>query len=239
MLYVPILSNYYIRHPYTGECTFTRAYTDLTKVYWTKGRDQVSVSDLLILFKEQFPRFKSNEQHDVQEAILCILDILERSTPDIKKWFYGKKIQETVWPTGKSTNEEEFSIHLVTSSGKDLGQILSKSTDWSVLDNFVDDTGKKHNVATTRMVFSQVPQILMISFDKKSHIQILEKLIIENKEYNLISTAMHVGDQDDGHYISFVKRRNKWFLMNDEHMEEHELPEEGGFYLMVYNLSNK
>jgi len=236
MLYIPVLSNHYIRHPYDGPCLFSRAYSELTKVYWTRGQDSVNVSQLLTLFQEKFPRFKTNEQHDVQEALLCIIDILERSTPEIKKWFYGKKVQETIWPTGKSSNEEDFCVHLVTSSGKDMGQILSKSTDWNVVDNYVDDDGKKHHLATTRMVFSQLPQVLIISFDKKCHVQILEKLIIDNKQYNLISTALHVGDQNDGHYVSFVKRRNKWFLMNDEMMKEHELPEEGGYYLMVYNL---
>jgi len=35
--------------------------------------------------------------------------------------------------------------------------------------------------------------------------------------------------------MSFVKRRNKWFLLNDESTEEHELPEEAGHYFMVYN----
>jgi len=236
MLYIPVLSNHYIRHPYDGPCLFSRAYSELTKVYWTRGQDSVNVSQLLTLFQEKFPRFKTNEQHDVQEALLCIIDILERSTPEIKKWFYGKKVQETIWPTGKSSNEEDFCVHLVTSSGKDMGQILSKSTDWNVVDNYVDDDGKKHHLATTRMVFSQLPQVLIISFDKKCHVQILEKLIIDNKQYNLISTALHVGDQNDGHYVCFVKRRNKWILMNDEMMKAHELPEEGGYYLMVYNL---
>lgn len=236
MLYIPVLSNYYIRHPYQGECKFSRVYSNLTKEYWTKGQSSVNVSGLLTLFQEQFPRFKKNEQHDVQEALLCIIDVLEKSTPEIRRWFYGKKVQETIWPTGKSTNEEDFCIHLVTSDGKDMGGILSKSTDWNVVDNYVDDDGKRHNLATTRMVFSQLPQVLIISFDKKCHVQILEKLIIDNKQYNLISTALHVGDQNDGHYVSFVKRKNKWLLINDEHMKEHELPEEGGFYLMVYNL---
>ncbi len=228
MLYIPVLSNHYIRHPYDGPCLFSRAYSELTKVYWTRGQDSVNVSQLLTLFQEKFPRFKTNEQHDVQEALLCIIDILERSTPEIKKWFYGKKVQETIWPTGKSSNEEDFCVHLVTSSGKDMGQILSKSTDWNVVDNYVDDDGKKHHLATTRMVFSQLPQVLIISFDKKCHVQILEKLIIDNKQYNLISTALHVGDQNDGHYVSFVKRRNKWFLMNDEMMKNMNYPKRVG-----------
>ena len=59
---------------------------------------------------------------------------------------------------------------------------------------------------------------------------------INEHEYNLISTAVHVGAQDDGHYVSFVKKRNKWFFINDEMVREEELPDEAGFYFMVYNL---
>ncbi len=43
---------------------------------------------------------------------------------------------------------------------------------------------------------------------------------------------------DFGHYVSFVKKRNKWFFINDEMVREEELPDEAGFYFMVYNLKN-
>jgi ubiquitin C-terminal hydrolase len=88
------------------------------------------------------------------------------------------------------------------------------------------------------MVFSKLPQLLMISFDRKSHVHITEKLIIDSSEYNLIATAVHVGRQSDGHYVSFVKRRNKWFLMDDDAVQEHELPNEAGYYFMIYNLKS-
>jgi hypothetical protein len=35
--------------------------------------------------------------------------------------------------------------------------------------------------------------------------------------------------------VSFVRKKNKWYLINDDKIEEHELPSEGGFYFMVYN----
>lgn len=238
LLHIPVLSNYFIHYTYTGNCTFSKNYCDLVIKYWTGGEHNVSSDLLLNLFREKFPRFKKNEQHDVQEAILCILDILEKAVPEIKPWFYGKKNQETIWPNGKSSNQEEFSVHLITSNGKDMAKMLQKSTDWNVIENFEDDEGKTHHVATTRMVFSKLPQVLMISFDRKSHIEIIENILIDKFEYNLIATAVHVGIQDDGHYVSFVKRKNKWFLLNDESVEEHELPDEAGFYFMVYNLKN-
>jgi len=236
LLYIPVLSNYFIRHPYEGECLFTKEYSNLCKTYWTKGQSKVDIIPLITHFREKFPRFGSREQHDVQETIMCIIDILERAEPKLKEWFYGKKTQETIWPGGKSSNEEEFSVHLINSEGKDLGKMLSESTDWNTIENFEDAEGKKHHVATTRMLFSKLPQLLMISFDRKSHIHIIEKLIIDKYEYNLISTAVHVGRQYDGHYVSFVKRKNKWFLIDDDTIQEHELPEEAGYYFMVYNL---
>jgi len=58
----------------------------------------VDVKPLLTAFQKEFPRFKSHEQHDVQEAVLCIIDIIERAEPVLKEWFYGKKTQETIWP---------------------------------------------------------------------------------------------------------------------------------------------
>ena len=236
LLYIPVLSNYFIRHPYQGDCKFTNEYSKMVKTYWTKGQDEIDINSVLTCFREKFPRFGTKEQHDVQEAILCIIDILETSRPEIKPWFYGKKIQETIWPGGKSTNEEDFSVHLITSEGKDMANMLSKSTDWNTIENFEDTSGEVHSVATTRMLFSKLPQVLMISFDTKSNVKIIENILIDKYEYNLISSAIHVGDQDDGHYVSFAKSRNKWFLLNDESTKEHSLPEEAGFYFMVYNL---
>ena len=232
----PILSNHFLRKPYTGKCMFTTFYQALTQKYWSFDKKPLDLSPLMLAFQREFPRFKTDEQHDVQEAILCIIDILERAEPIIKEWVYGKKTQETIWPTGKSLNEEIFSVHLMTYKSDDIGKMLKESTDWNTLDNFEDTDGKKHNIATTRMMFSKIPPIFMLSFDVKSHIKIIENLLIQDYEYNLISAALHVGHQNDGHYVSFVKRRNKWHLIDDETIKQHDLPDEGGFYFMVYNL---
>jgi hypothetical protein len=141
LLQIPVMSNHFIRNPYEGECTFTRAYSEFIRIYWTRGQETVDVKPLLTTFQKEFPRFKEDEQHDVQEAVMCIIDILERAEPVVKDWFYGKKTQETIWPGGKSSNEEDFSIHLITSEGGDMGKMLSKSTDWNTLENFEDTQG--------------------------------------------------------------------------------------------------
>tara|TARA_Y100000356_G_scaffold133126_1_gene139684 strand:+ start:1449 stop:2240 length:792 start_codon:yes stop_codon:yes gene_type:complete len=240
---IPILTNHFLREPYNkneGKCVFTIFYQEMLKKYWTANKTPIDLTPLQFAFQKEFPRFKTDEQHDVQETILCIVDILERSQPIIKEWFYGKKKQETIWPNGKTVNEEDFSIHLMTYNGNsDLNQMIQSSTGWNTLENFKDENGIQHNVATTRMTFSKIQPIFMISFDSKSHIKIMEELTINDKEYKLISCAMHVGNQHDGHYVCYIRRKDRWFFINDERVSESELPSEGSCYLMTYSPKNR
>jgi len=237
LLCIPILSNHLIDNPYVGTCTFTRLYSELVHTYWSKVHTgTIDVKPLLCIFQKHFPRFVSGQQHDTQEAIMCIIDILEKEIIDIKRWFYGKKIQQVIWPNGKTDLEEEFSMHFVNSNTKDLGEMLKKSMDWGVIENFQDDKGTVYNIATTRTVFSKLPKILMISFNSKSYFKVFEKLLIDNFEYNLISSAIHTGIQCDGHYVSFAKHKGVWYYINDEFVNAHELPIEAGHYVLVYNL---
>ncbi len=238
LLHIPVLTNYLIRHPYHGSCAFTTLYCSIVTTYWTKGPETIELGELITLFQTSFPRFKTDEQHDVQETILCIIDIIERADPTIKHWFYGKKVQETVWPGGKSSNEEAFSVHLIPSipGDTDMAKMFEKSTGWDTLDAFEDDTGQVHAVAVTRQLFSRLPQIFMVSFDAKSQVRIIEHIHIDDHEYSLIACAVHVGHQNDGHYVSFVKNKNKWFIINDTSIKQMDLPEEASYYFMVYNL---
>jgi len=54
------------------------------------------------------------------KKLYCVLLILSRELNRYERMVYGKKTQETIWPNGKSSNEEDFSIHLITSEGEGL-----------------------------------------------------------------------------------------------------------------------
>lgn len=237
LLNIPVLSNYFLKTKYEGNCEFTRLYQTLVKLYWeSEEKGCANLKPLMCEFFKHFPRFNNRDPQDAQEAFLCIIDILERSCPIIKSWFYGKKTQETIWPGGKTSSTEDFSIHIVSTNGNNLGEMLNKSTDWNAIKNFEDTNGKIHNVATTRMLFSHLPQVLIISLDKKTNISVIEKLLIDKYEYNLIASAKHTGNEMDGHYVSFVRHEDKWYLANDEILNEVNLLTSGGHYVMVYNL---
>lgn len=237
LLHIPCLSNQFIEHRYDGPCEFTKMYSNLTRFFWNISDTQpIDVSLLRGLFQAKFPRFVDHEQHDIQETVLCIIDILERAVPLIKQWFYGKKIQQTIWPGGKSERVEDFSVHILCSHNATLEQMLHDSVKWNTLTDFVDDDGHTHRIATTRCIFSELPKVLMISFDKKSHIDISDKIFMNQFEYTLVASGIHVGVQFGGHYVAFTKHRGKWYYKNDEHVVEQELPIRAGHYLLVYNL---
>lgn len=221
---------------YCGSCEFTRAYFDLShRVAATDDGSPMDVRSLLVMFQKHFPRFTLGQQHDVQEAILCIIDILERGAPELKSLFYGKKMQETIYPGGKTTHEEDFSVHLMCSmGGKDFETMFNESLQWNALTDYIDDTGKTHHVATTRNVFTAMPPVFMVSFDKKSFIALAEYIDVGGVKYRLVSAAAHVGMQWDGHYVAFTRYRDRWYYKNDDRVEETPLPREGGFYFLIY-----
>ena len=227
LVHIPVLTNHMFQTTFTDG--FAHLYSAFVFAYWS---DTIPGPLTTLPLQDAFPQFKSNEQHDVQEMILCLIDTLERQVPELKQWVYGLKRQETVWPGGSSINEEVFSIHLVSSDGgTSMANMLLKSTDWNTLDSY-----ENHSIAVTRMVFSKLPPVLMISFDTKSHIEIIERINIDGHEYTLISCVIHTGTQNDGHYVSFVNHDGNWFLINDHHVQAHALPPEAGYYFMVYNL---
>lgn len=240
LFHVPALSNYLNRSPHRGSCDFSRAYCELLRAYWRAEEPTAAAAldptPLLREFQKHFPRFVDGEQHDVQEAVLCVIDVLERAMPELKRMFYGKKIQETIWPGGKNTTEEPFSVHLLTARpGATMETMLEDSVAWRTLDGFVDDAGKAHHVATTRAVFSELPPLLLISFDKKSDVEVFERLEIGRVHYRLVATALHTGIQWGGHYVAFCFHRG-WFAVNDERVSalDGAPPPAGGHYFFVY-----
>ena len=240
LLNIPLLTNYITSNPYdfNGSCYFTKLYTQLVYTYWTQSDETININSLLSVFRKRFPQFTKDEEHDVQECILCIIDILEVTYPKIKNFLYGTVVQETIWPSGKKEDKEPFCVHLLHSNGTDMKQRFKESSTWNTLLEYVDDSGKTHNIATTRRIIKDYPQTLIVSFDRKSDIEIEERIKFgEDTEYILQVCAMHDGFQDTGHYTCFLKRRNKWYFADDDVIKQvPKLPEKGGYYVMVYNL---
>lgn len=225
-----------LKNPYTGECGFTKVFSDLVKLYRsTDESGQINIQPLLDAFRQKFPRFKKYLPHDAQEALFCIIDILETEYPYLKKLVYGVKTQYTVSPAGTKTVEEPFSFLILnnTNTSDDIEAMMHKSEDWSVLTNYVDDDGVKHNVTTTRSAVTTYPQVLFVSFDKKQTVN-----VGEFKQYELVGSILHMGSQRGGHYVSLVKKGSEWVLQDDETLRKTTFPTKSSHHVLMYMSKN-
>ena len=92
-------------------------------------REYGNANKLLVgVLPMQFPRFKGGNEEDSQEALFMYHRYSRKSRSRDKTVFYGKKTQETIWPGGKSSHEEDFSIHIMSSRGNNLKEMLRESS---------------------------------------------------------------------------------------------------------------
>jgi ubiquitin C-terminal hydrolase len=206
-------------------------------IYFSTHESKVfTLEPLLHEFLKIYPRFKIGEPHDAQDALLCIIDILEKEYPIIKEVLYGETTQITISPVGKNTVKTPFCIHFLNMGKqiKSVNEMIDEGYKWNTIEGYIDNEGKKHHVATTRRTISKKPKVLLISFDTKSCVKVEEHL---NLGYVLKGTIIHKGIQWGGHYMSMSKFGEDWIIQDDDSLGKlNTLPKEDSHYILVYNL---
>lgn len=239
LLQVPCFANHLILSNYKGDDPLTRALIELSRDLWVRNKgihQPVDPIDLLEHFTSRHPQFRRGRQHDVQEAFLVILDDVEKEIPQVKDMFYSAVEKEVVYPDGKKTVEEKMLCHfLYPQPGDDIYRVVMRNQEWGTVEGYEDDSGKKWNVAATRTVIKGTPKILVFSMGVRNRMDVVPYMTINDGTYSLITTAVHVGMQNGGHYGSFGKHRGKWYLKDDECVKPVDFPYKGEcHYLAIY-----
>jgi ubiquitin C-terminal hydrolase len=262
LLQVPQLSNYMILKNYTGDSEFVKEYQNMVRKVWLKGEGSVNPDKLLELFRSRYPQFRTSNQHDSQEAFLCLLDILDNSlrpfngNPNhslIREIFYSKMVQETVCKSGKSLRIEHTPMTILLSkNGETVEQSIKTYQDWSTIENFQDDQGIIHHVSVTRNLFWELPKVLGFTtrmYGEKVKIKVSEFLEMKpflSKDapantstcYELFAACKHHGSAHGGHYVAYTKHKGKWYIKNDGFCMETTLPKEDFFYFFLFKRVN-
>jgi ubiquitin C-terminal hydrolase len=195
---------------------------------------------LLKIFKKRFKHFDNSQEQDAHEAILCVIDILEKARPEIKDSIYGSIQKTVIYPGGKSITEEKFAVLMLTPKKNATIQELLKEhfSQEEVLQGYTDDSGKTHHCAVLTQKISKFPPIFIVGFNmfrRKHSIQITEKM----NTYKLFAACTHIGTMGGGHYIAHTKHRGTWYLKDDDTITKNApLPKAGPFYFCLFKSTN-
>lgn len=243
LLSIPIVANYFILDRYQGDDEFTLELQNISKEIWTNKNENINLKlfqNIFKIFINKFSQFKNSDQHDVQEAFICILDILDNSTNLIKEKFYSKIKKEIIFPNGKSESSEDMIVHFLypDQTHETIKDVIAQNEQWSTISGYEDDTGKTHNVATTRTFIATAPKILVFSLGYRHNIKLTEHLDVAGERYSYISSAIHVGNERGGHYVSVGRHKGMWYLKDDLSITEIEQPLENFHYLVIYYMNS-
>ena len=232
LLQVPDISNFFILNEYKGDCEFTKEYQKVVRSAWVNKEDSfIDPRNLLKLFRNRFKQFDNTDPHDAQEALMCILDILEPVTKSVVEC---KLVQETVCPSGKTVCKDVASV-LSLAPRDTLEESLIQFSKWQNIEGYKDQNEKVWNVAVTRTLFKSFPRIFILSLTQKKTIKVPEHL----GPFVLVASCVHAGSQNGGHYVSFTKHKGKWYLKDDLQCAESPFPEVSGHTIVFYRFQSE
>ena len=151
-----------------------------------------------------------NNSSDSQEALLYILDRLERSIG--LKDFTGRAKQIVIFPGGRSETVNPCTVWF-----------HGNSTKPETLAGYEDHTGKTHNVAVIKRELVQVPEILV------SDHAVIDEPFYDKNLLGIVCWGM-------GHYVAYVKEAGDWWYVNDHHYIKKEKPNLSGTYIAFYGV---
>lgn len=153
-----------------------------------------------------------NNASDSQEALLYILDRLERSIH--LKDFTGQVKQIVIFPGGRSETTSPCTVWF-----------HSNSTKTETLSGYEDHTGKVHNVAVIKRELVNVPEILVSDYVVAN----CDELFYGKKLLGVVCWCM-------GHYVSYVKEAGDWWYVNDHSYIKKEKPNLSRTYIAFYGV---
>jgi len=227
LLHTPCLTNYFILQKYKGSCEFTNEYYRLVDHMWIKkSREYINPRDIFNIFSKKYTQFKIGEPNDVQEVVLCILDVFEQDESLGVEWvrrhFYGTLLKETDF----SKVKEVFAVRILE---HDMGVFEHSET----IDGYeLPDGSHKDTIVNHKVV--HIPSIYMLSYNIYNHtkeITLDEYITFGDRTLKLYACALH----QSGHYISVIKYKDDWYVKNDVHvMKMDTFIPTGPFYFAMY-----
>lgn len=234
LLYTPVLTNRFLIHGYDGDCAFTKAYHNLVKEVWlSPNKTPIQPVELLHELRRRYSQFRGAQPNDVQEVVLCIIDVFEKSLglEWIQKHFYGKTKTVVTWPEGSSDTSDVFACKMLENSE----DFFSKTT---TISGYKDTSDKVWDEADVCVSTESIGTVFMVSFNmyqSKQNVTLPKQFEFQGKHYKIYCAAMHLGSHLGGHYAAVVCHKDKWYIKDDDMITDvDDLHETGPYYFCMY-----
>lgn len=223
LAHVPSLTNRFLRDgSYEGDCVVTREYSVLVRNLWNKRyTDPVNPNELLQAFQTKCPQFVPGHQHDTHEAVLALMDILEKSLglSYMKPLFYGTEEKIVTYPKGTSRSTETFATLFVRNP-----EHLVKYSKHHIIEGYEDNNGNKYHVAALETKVTETGHCLLVNFTEKTTVDQVPDIYLD---MYLFALVVHWGMFHGGHYAACLKHKNQWRLVDDDSVQEVDAPHKG------------
>lgn len=237
LLYTPVLTNRFLIHGYSGDCSFTKEYHQLVKEVWlSKDTRPVFPVKILRELRQRYSQFRGGEPNDVQEVVLCVIDVFEKSIglEWIKKHFYGATKSTVTWPEGSSATTDIFACKMLEKTE----DFFEKST---TINGYKDSSDKEWPEADVKVATNSLGTIFMVSFNmyqQKQNVKLPKELKFGSDTYKIYAAAIHLGSHLGGHYAAVVNHKGKWFIKDDDMITDIiDFNETGPYYFGMYKKS--
>ncbi len=174
---------------------------------------------------KRLPQFPVGSPHDAHEALLAVIDKLEKSMD--KDLFYGTSETTVINGKGEKT----------TSTGT-FGALMLESPTGGTLDQLYENASKMEYVmlegagfVCKTTTYTKLPQVLVCVITNSKPIELPETF--QGRKLNCIIS--HMGHRDAGHYIAIVKEGDDTFLIDDDKIFKVDGPFTGPVYVAIYS----
>jgi len=177
---------------------------------------------LLEILEEEFKNHFTNEEIckiKLNELISSLFDI------GISSIIYSEETNEQ---SKTYINERILSLPIRKGDNITLTDCLNDFLKIEKLDGdskWFSEKNNKNVVAYKRLILKRLPKYLIIHLKRFSYfsssnknnksVKCDEKIIIEDRNYDLRGIVYHSGTAHGGHYISVIKLNGEWYLCND------------------------
>lgn len=217
-----------------------------------------------------YTHFNNNIQSDTSEFLICLLDLIDNNLKLVNNSLYNDmsndklldllfncKIKSEIICSVTNerflTNNTDIflSLPIPNKSNISLEDCINEFSKKEQLINdnkYFNEKINKYVNATKQLIITNYPKYLFIILKRFNNIQnkinddvnINLDYLFSDNNYSLIGIVVHIGNLEMGHYISFIKRDNKWYFCNDNNITECDNIDSiiKKSYILLFNKTN-